>query len=232
MKMIKDYSIEKYINSYRKIIADSVIIEYPLDIYVNNKKINTLFISPQDIRYLTLGFLYSNGFIRSASDIIDLNFKEDEGKIFIKTKEHNEKFSVQKKQITLKIDDIYKIVHEFENESDVFKDTGAAHSAALACGTEILRFQEDVSRSNAVDKLIGYIIANNIDLSDKYLILSCRISQIIMEKIISLNVSTVISISPPTSLAIDIAKENGINLIGFARDKRFNLYNRKDLELI
>lgn len=232
MKITEAYPIEKYVKSDINIFDDSVIVEYPLDIYLNNKNINTLFISPQDVRYLVLGYLFTNGFIQSADDIISIKLLEDKGKVFIRTKDSSERFSSSKKHMTMKIEDIYDIVKEFENKSDVFKNTGAAHSAALACGKKIIRLEEDVSRSNAVDKLIGYIIDNKIDLSDKYLLLSCRISQMIMEKILSINISTVISISPPTSLAIDMAKDRGINLIGFARDRRFTLYNRKNLELV
>lgn len=232
MKMIKDYSIERYTDASRKAIDDSVIIEYPLDLYVNEDKVNTLYISPKDIKYLTIGYLYTNGYISHISDIIKINLQEDRGKIFVEIKNSKYDFKLNNKGNSLKVEEIYKIVAEFENKSDTFKKTGAAHSVALAHNNEILNFQEDVSRSNAVDKVIGYILYNKIDVSDKYLLLSCRISELIMEKIIAINIKTVISISPPTSLAIDMAKTNGINLIGFARNKRFNLYNKNDLELI
>ena len=97
MKMIKDYSIERYTDASRKAIDDSVIIEYPLDVYVNEDKVNTLYISPKDIKYLTIGYLYTNGYISHISDIIKINLQEDRGKIFVEIKNSKYDFKFKNK---------------------------------------------------------------------------------------------------------------------------------------
>lgn len=231
MDKIKSYNIEKYTDNGNFVLEDDVIVEYPLTIYVNDKNLCTLYMTPDDIRYLIIGDLYTRKIINRVSDIKELNLLEDENKAFVKVNKLSKRKDVIKKVMILDRNDVYNKIYEFENQSDIFKKTGASHLVAIADNNKIIRFKEDVSRNNAIDKIIGYILEKDIDISDKYLLLSCRISASIMQKIISIGIRTVISVAPPTSMAINMAKENDINLIGFARDKRFNLYNRKDLKI-
>jgi FdhD protein len=75
-----------------------------------------------------------------------------------------------------------------------------------------------------VDKLIGKSILNNVNVADKIIIISGRISSELMVKVIQAKIPIIISISAPTDKAIDLADYYGVTIGGFARGKKINLY--------
>ncbi|MFT5706152.1 MAG: FdhD protein, partial [Oceanospirillaceae bacterium] len=104
--------------------------------------------------------------------------------------------------------------------------TGACH-AAVWCdsqGSKIL-LREDVGRHNAFDKLIGAMVLNKISSRDGFVLVSSRASYEMVHKASFLRCSNLVAVSAPTSLAIAQAVELNINLIGFARNGKFNIYH-------
>ncbi|MGI9239792.1 MAG: formate dehydrogenase accessory sulfurtransferase FdhD [Verrucomicrobiales bacterium] len=107
-----------------------------------------------------------------------------------------------------------------------FDRTGGLHASALidAAG-EILVVREDVGRHNALDKVIGYALLNDLlPLSEYSLILSGRISFELVQKALSAGIPIVAGISAPSSLAVEFARESGQALIGFLRGQSMNIY--------
>ena len=107
-----------------------------------------------------------------------------------------------------------------------FKKTGGLHASALFNPNgEIVVIREDVGRHNALDKVIGYALLENLlPLTDHALLLSGRISFELMQKSLAAGIPTVAGISAPSSLAVEFAKESGQTLIGFLRDSTCLLY--------
>jgi len=87
-----------------------------------------------------------------------------------------------------------------------------------------LVFKEDISRNNALDKLFGECILKDIPTEERMVVTSCRISSEILCKVAKRNIPILISKSAPTNLAVRLAAEAGITLIGFVRAKRMNVY--------
>jgi FdhD protein len=109
----------------------------------------------------------------------------------------------------------------------VFARTGGLHAAGVfdADSGQPLAVREDVGRHNAVDKVVGWALMGNLlPLSRAVLVVSGRASYELCQKAVSAGVPALVSVSAPSSLAVQVAREFGLTLAGFARDGRITVY--------
>ncbi len=130
-------------------------------------------------------------------------------------------FPIITKDIVMKAPSLLK------NAQSEFAKTGGIHASALIEENgKVVATREDVGRHNALDKLIGYSIHNKI-MNPKKQFIACsgRLNFELVQKCLMANIGFMVGVGAPTSLAIDLAKRYDMTLLGFAKEKSFNIYS-------
>lgn len=208
-----------------------IVPEEKYDLYLNGEMIHTFFCSPWYLEDLAYGFLYLEGYILKAEQIKEICVKQQEHRIEVVADKECEMQKQDAKETGKKAEErkispeeIMSLAAALDERSHRFRLTGGVHSAALAKDGEILLMREDVGRHNAVEKLLGACIREQLDTADKTIVFSGRVAAEILEKAVAIGAPTLIAVSAPTSRAVELAEEKGILLVGFARGESFNVY--------
>jgi len=124
---------------------------------------------------------------------------------------------------------ILNLSNQLKEHQNTFKHTGGLHAAALfELGGELIMLREDIGRHNALDKLIGVASVKGIDLSNKILWLSGRLGFEMIQKSAMASIKFIVALGAPSSLAVDLADQQNITLIGFLKNESFNIYSGKE----
>jgi len=241
----------RIVSGEKEVIKDSITDEAFLTIHVNNRELVTLSCTPEKLKELTVGFLYSSGLIRFLDDIenvtvntkdlvsiVELKNKNFDGEVIFKkfyssgcgrgTVFFNVLDYIRGKAVTSdvrisarKVEELMKV---FERRSTAFRRTGGVHSAALSDGEQLRVFCEDIGRHNAIDKIIGEALYRDVSMPEMIVMTSGRISSDVIHKVQKTGSPIIVSRSAPTSAAIEFAEKCNLTLVGFARGKKMNVY--------
>lgn len=211
METTKNYLISKIKGEDSNQLEDLVVVEYPFTIFIDDEEILTLLCTPKSLKELTLGFLFSENFIDRLDVVEKIQVDEEKGRAYVYLKERknfNEKLqgkrtitsgcgkgtvfynvldSFKSKKIentiSISIDNVVQLTREFNHKSELFLTTGGVHSCALCDFERIIYFEEDIGRHNALDKILGSALIDDIDLSNKLVLTSGRISSEMLIKV-------------------------------------------------
>jgi FdhD protein len=139
-------------------------------------------------------------------------------------------WSVGEDPLQVAVDVIVSLPERLREAQKVFDSTGGLHAAGLFSATgELLCLREDVGRHNAVDKVIGDSVLNGrLPLRESILMVSGRASFELVQKAVMAGIPMLTAVSAPSSLAVDLAEDNGLTLVGFLRGTSMNVYTRAD----
>jgi FdhD protein len=255
LKSVVKKEIEQYSKSSRTTVLDHLVIEEPLDIYINNDLVPAFITmrTPGDDELLALGLLFSTEVITNYDNVAEIvqtsthnikifipNHKESinqtivtnsscglcNGRSWEEIASHSF-YPVFDKSVSILTQVILSAADKLVSDGDDFSMTGGNHKVALIDFEGKLKVSyEDVGRHNAFDKIIGYCLKNHfLPLSKFIAVLSGRCSYEMCLKAWQSGIPVIISKGAPTSKAVELADAVGITLIGFASSQRFNIYS-------
>jgi len=268
---IDPINIRRILGENSSLKSDLVVVEEPLEIRVgygpeSDREQGTITVTmrtPGDDEHLCLGFIYSEGMISSAKEILSAKYctnvgEEDGGENVMRVELSSEiafnpnefqrnfytnsscgvcgKASIDHVKQTcepvadtglqISRETIYSLPQVLEDVQDVFKHTGGLHACGLFdANGKLIIHKEDVGRHNALDKLIGnLLVTDNLPASDKILMLSGRISFELVQKAVKAGIPIIAAVGAPSSLSVALGEEYGVTLVGFLKEKGFNVY--------
>ncbi|MFQ5987842.1 MAG: formate dehydrogenase accessory sulfurtransferase FdhD [Dehalococcoidia bacterium] len=249
---VKGFTILRVSEKGKSKVEDVIAKEFPFTIILDNQELVTLLCTPKDLKYLAIGFLSSEGLIKDKGEIRKIILDDRRGVVRVETEGDREVdrellfkrlitsgcgrgaafYSAAdttnrarvESQMKISTGEVFALVKEFQLRSQVYRATGGVHSAALCDTKGILIVAEDIGRHNAIDKIFGECMLKDIPTDDRIIVTSGRMSSEIVLKIAKRNIPILLSKSAPTDLAVDLAADLGVTLIGFVRGRRMNVY--------
>ena len=223
-----------------------VVREQPLVIYVNGKKFVTLLCSPIKLDCLVVGYLWLEKVITSLDDIQELHVSEVDGQADVRLT-HDVELPTERiltsgcgGGITFRIDprlfpqirsslkvrpaQLSQQMRELFTAAVNYRASRGIHGAALSDGDRLLVVAEDVGRHNAVDKIKGEALLRGIPTTDRILLSTGRVSSEMLLKAARMEVPLVASRTSPTEMAISLAEQLGVTVVGYLRPDSLNLY--------
>jgi FdhD protein len=234
-------------------VKAEVVREQPLTIRVNGVRFLTLLCSPFQLHALVLGYLWMERVIGSLEEVSSLQVSEVDGRADVWlhrpvelpaeriltsgcgggitfrvdpalfTPVHSS-LRVPPEQLAARMKDLYAAtVH--------YRASRGIHGAALTDGNRLLVVAEDVGRHNAVDKLKGEALGRGLPTADRILLSTGRISSEMLLKAVRMGVPVVASRTSPTEMAVALAEQLGVTVVGYVRPDGLNLYAGDALDL-
>jgi len=250
---MESIKITKIKDGRKDIVNDLLAEEIPFTINIDGEELVTLLCSPEDLYDLVLGFLFTSGIIKKPEDIKKIILNTEQWIAAVKLCKQNisrelifkrlytsgcgrgtlfyNMFDISNRtkltsSFKVKSDLIMKLMINFQKQSSQYLKTAGTHSAALANKKNILIFREDIGRHNAIDKVIGAGLKQNITFTQVMLLSSGRISSEVLLKTQKCRIPVIISRSAPTNQAVKLARDLGLTLVGFVRGRRMNVYSQ------
>lgn len=256
--------IRKYSSGIFQENNDTLAVEEPLEISLRigkegiDKNISITMRTPGKDSYLAAGFLFTEGIIKNADDIISIH-EAGENQITVVLDDVNTAIDLSKlnrhfytnsscgvcgktsiellstlqsvkkieSDFVFKKDALFQLNDQVRKTQSVFESTGGIHASALFDENGILiSLSEDVGRHNALDKLIGEaLLKKTLPMQNHVLFLSGRASFELVQKATMAQIPIICALGAPSSMAVELAKEFGITLIGFLKKESFNIYS-------
>jgi FdhD protein len=222
--------------------------EAPVTLSVNGETWLTFSCTPTQLEELATGFLYNERVIDSLEEIASLHVCSEATNIDVwlehkatrpthwtRTSGCSGGFTAVEPAIeAIPISRhfspgiILENMHQLLQKQDLYHATGGLHCSALSDGENICLSAEDIGRHNTLDKLAGQLLMYRLVVPDRIILTTGRVSSDMLQKSMRLQASVVVSRTSPTSLAVNLAEQASLTLIGYARGNQFIAYTHPD----
>lgn len=237
---------------------DCLAEETPVALIYNGVSHAVMLATAQDLEDFALGFSLSEGIVHNASELYGIEVQVQSNGIELHCNIASERFAQLKQrrrtlagktgcglcgaenlaqamrypeplamQNKVKVSSIIKGLRAIQSGQSLQQKTGATHASAyvLADGTVSI-VREDVGRHNALDKLVGALAKMKREAG--FVVTTSRASFEMVQKTVSAGISLLVAVSAPTGLAVRVAEQSGLTLVGFARDNRHVVYSNSE----
>jgi len=233
------------------VVPTPIAGEHPLTLYVDKREIVTLMTLGAAPEALAIGFLRNQRLLKSIEDIVSVQVDWEVDAAVVTTREGLSDLDRMEKRTattgcgqgtvfgdlmedieSIRLDDdmrmdeetLFGLLNAVRVHESVYKQAGAVHGCALAKGSEILTFVEDVGRHNAVDAIAGWMWLEGVDGRDKIFYTTGRLTSEMVIKAAQMGIPVLVSRSGLTKMGHEIARKVGITMIGRAVNKRYLLF--------
>ncbi|GGD90090.1 formate dehydrogenase accessory sulfurtransferase FdhD [Paenibacillus nasutitermitis] len=235
---------------------DEIATEMPLTVRLDGEEFATIVCTPGDLEDMMVGFLASEGVIRTIDDLksltldeargfayAELHIKQSTGKEFHskrfigsccgKSRQfyfHNDARTAKTimSRHPIAAGQCLELMRLLQESSTDFHQTGGVHNAAICTADAMIAVRTDIGRHNALDKLYGHLLRSRIPAGDKIIAFSGRISSEVVLKVAKIGCGVLLSKSAPTDLALQLAEDLGITCAGFIRRGSMNVYTHPE----
>jgi len=224
-----------------------VPVERALTLYLNAQEIVTMMTINDYPEYLALGYLLNQNMLRTDDVVTEVVYDDDLQVVVVYT-EHGTNFEekLKKKTLTsgcaqgtafgdlmeaiegvvlpqaeLRTSWLYQMTQAINTMPSLYLEAGAIHGCVLCEKGEPVCYMEDVGRHNAVDKIAGWAFRHNVDVADKIMYTTGRLTSEMVIKTVRMGIPILVSRSGFTAWGVELARQVGLTLVGRARGKRF-----------
>ncbi len=236
------YELGAFTRCDRPVVREAVVT-----LLVNGRSLGSMMVTPDRLEDFALGFLWLEGFITEARDVMEVGVEGDE----VRVTAHNATLPVDFQVRTTGLhegdalrastpgaaltveagvtpEQVFDFVRALNANAGQYRQSGGVHTTALICADGTLVVAEDVGRHNTVDKLVGECLRRGLPMAGGTLVASGRLTVEFVHKAARMGVPVLISRTSPTDLALAAATALGLTLIGYARGGAFNLYTHHE----
>lgn len=236
---------QNYKNGKINYVTEKVVKDSTITLTINNEISRNLSAIEDSLEEFAVGYLFNENMVKSLEDIEKIEINENHINVeiddkLLKTKEtvlcsdssggwrsKIKEIKPINSDFQVEADELINRIEELKNNAQIWQATGGTHVAGIVYKNNFI-VKEDVSRHVAVDKVIGYGILHNYDLSNSYVIYSGRMPADMVIKIVRAGIPVLASNAAPTYSGCETAKKGNVTLVGFLRGQRFNVYNNKN----
>ncbi len=225
----------------------SVVEERPLTIFLNSQEIVTAMTIGDYPDLLAVGYLRNQGMLLDSDKVLSADYDDDIETVVIRTEretDYEEKLKKKTRtsgcavgtvfgdmmdgiegvtlpQTQVRASWLYALSHKINTTPSLYLEAGAIHGTVLCHRDEPLVYMEDVGRHNAVDKIAGWMLMNQVSADDKILYTTGRLTSEMVIKCVIMGVPVLASRSGFTAWGVELARQAGLTVIGRMRGKRY-----------